>query len=367
LGLRLFLIGFLIGQTLFAQKENIELEVVFTHDIAANLSGGVRQETVHLGNIDFTLQLQLWEKGTWFFYGLSNYGGALSAAVGDLMVTNNIEATPHTRLYEFGYQHQWEKLALTVGQNDLNAKFAISDYGLQFINSSFGIQPDLSSNAPFPIFPIAALGVVAEWQYSPKAKWLFGLYDGDPGAPPENRHSLNFSLGKEDGYLALAEGQINTTIGSQNGKFRTGVWHSGGSSTREALSGWYAILDQKLTSPAADANLGWAVFGQWGIAGANAPMFKSYFGLGTVYTGLFNTSSAPDVLGIAFAKANTSGPYQSLYPTTHFEGVVELTYAVSIANKWKVQPNLQWVLHPGASSTLKNALVGLVRLEYSLF
>ena len=350
----------------FAQQEKVEVELVVTHDIAANMAGGLRQKSLHLGNIDFIVEADLWKNGTWFFYVLSNYGGQLSAAVGDLQVSNNIEATPHTRLYEFGYRHQWNKFTLTLGQNDLNATFALSDHGLHFINSSFGIQPELSTNVAIPIFPVAALGVVADWQYSANTSFLLGIYDGDPGTPEANPHSLRFELGKEDGVLGIAEWQRNLSIANQKGKIRAGYWYSGKSSTREDLSGFYAILDQKLFSLEGNPNLGLALFGQWGIAQPNAQLFKSYFGVGAVYYGIFN-KTRPDELGIAFARANMSDSFRVSSFATPYEGVVELSYVTAVSKKWNLHPNLQWVLHPGANSSVQNALVGVLRLEYTIF
>ena len=46
------------------QQQKIEMELVFTHDIAANMAGGIRQESFHLGNIDFIASADLWEGGT---------------------------------------------------------------------------------------------------------------------------------------------------------------------------------------------------------------------------------------------------------------------------------------------------------------
>ena len=348
------------------QQQKIEMELVFTHDVAANMAGGIRQESFHLGNIDFIASADLWQGGTWFFYVLSNYGGMLSAAVGDLQVSNNIEATPHTRLYEFGYRHRWDKFTLTLGQNDLNATFAISDHGLHFINSSFGIQPELSTNVAIPIFPVAALGIVADWQYSINASFLVGVYDGDPGTPEGNPHSLLFQLGQEDGILGIAEWQRTISIANQTGKFRAGYWYSGRSSTRDDLSGFYAILDQKIFSFENNPNLGLALFGQWGIVQPKASVFKSYFGAGAVYYGVFNRTR-PDELGIAFARATMSDSFRASSYTTPYEGVVELSYTAALSKKWKLQPNLQWILHPGANSTIQNALVGVLRFEYSIF
>ena len=39
------------------------------------------------------------------------------------------------------------------------------------------------------------------------------------------------------------------------------------------------------------------------------------------------------------------------------EAVLELTYAFRVARWWRLQPDVQWVIHPGGSGERGNALV----------
>ena len=94
------LIAVIFSCCVSAQQQKIEMELVFTHDVAANMAGN-SSESFHLGNIDFIASADLWE-GNLVFLCIVQLWGMLSAAVGDLQVSNNIETTPHTRLYEFG-------------------------------------------------------------------------------------------------------------------------------------------------------------------------------------------------------------------------------------------------------------------------
>ena len=110
----------------------------------------------------------MWEGGQFFVYLLNNHGNALSPLMGDFQVANNIEADSNSRLYEFWYQHHFKNGSLTLGQHNLNSVFAITETGGFFINSSFGIQPDLSANFPISIFPLAGLGGILSVNITPK-------------------------------------------------------------------------------------------------------------------------------------------------------------------------------------------------------
>jgi porin len=154
-------------QLLYAQDNTpppITFSGGYTFDLAGNVAGGVDQGTAYLGNIDLnfdfdTQALNLWKGGHFFVYLLNNHGNSLSELMGDFQVANNIEAESNTRLYELWYEHNFSFWSVLVGQHDLNSTFAKTDTGFFFVNSSFGIQPDLSTNVPTSIFPLLEDGV----------------------------------------------------------------------------------------------------------------------------------------------------------------------------------------------------------------
>ncbi len=83
--------------------------------------------------------------------------------IGDLQTASNIEAPDHFLLQEAWYEQQFADgmLSLLFGLHDLNSEFYVSDYGSLFLNSSFGIGPDMTVNVPLSIFPRAGLAVRA--------------------------------------------------------------------------------------------------------------------------------------------------------------------------------------------------------------
>ena len=141
-------------------RDGFIFEGAYTLDLASNINGGIDQGFAYLGNIDLnvtfnTEKLGLWEGGQFYVYLLNNHGNSLSALMGDFQIANNIEAESNSRLYEFWYKHHFKNATITLGQHDLNSVFAISNSAGFFINSSFGIQPDISANVPTSIFPLA--------------------------------------------------------------------------------------------------------------------------------------------------------------------------------------------------------------------
>jgi porin len=90
-----------------------------------------------------------------------------------------------------------------------------------------------------------------------------------------------------------------------------------------------------------------------------------YSDAGLVYTGLVPTRDA-DKLGVAFGYAQMGSQYASLgsaqgLPGVGYEAVTELSYAMQLSPSVSLQPDLQYILHPGGTQQYGNALVVGVR------
>jgi porin len=98
-----------------------------------------------------------------------------------------------------------------------------------------------------------------------------------------------------------------------------------------------------------------------GFSPQPASPLSFYTDAGFVYTGLL-PSRPEDKLGLAFCYGEVSQSYKTLglqqdIPGPSFESVVELTYSCRLAPNIALQPDIQYVLHPGGSQQYGNALV----------
>lgn len=348
------------------KKESpIEFNAAITGDFGSNFSGGLEQGSAYLGNIDVTATLStekanLWGGGTFFVYFLNNHGESLSQYVGDLQGVDNIEANNHSRLYQFWYKQEFANLSITVGQHDLNSEFCGSEYGASFINSSFGIQPDISTNVPVSIFPVATLGAILNFKVTHDISVLAAVYDGNPGDQDTNPNSLDIRLNKNEGTISIFELQHQTKkdsvmIGSQ----KVGAW----SHNIDNHFGIYVIIDQKLRNEKKDKNQGLGFFTQAGLSPNRHSYVDFYYSFGFHYTGLIKGRDE-DILGLAINNLNIAKNYRNENPSENLsdEKVIELTYSAHINDFLTIHPDLQYVIKPGGSASVKNALVGILRL-----
>ena len=374
----LFVLHLLAGSLVSAQSSNMGMvfEGAYTLDLASNIKGGVDQGSAYLGNIDLTFtfdteKLGFWKNGYFFIYLLNNHGNSLSSLMGDFQVANNIEANSNSRLYEFWYEHRFKNVKITVGQHNLNSIFAISKSGLFFINSSFGIQPDISANIPTSIFPLAGLGAIISLKINSNLQFNNGVYDGNPGSQTSNPNSLKWSLNKTDGALFIHELVYEKKKDSSTYSiYKLGLWNHIQKQTFDGFiqynsQGIYFIGDKKLTQ-LEDVNKGLEIFTQVGFSLTQYNTVKSYWGGGFVYHGIFSNREN-DAGGIAIAHSQFSDNYQSQFSIEKLqsETAIEISYEFVFSNPFVLKPNVQYIINPGTNISIPNALMALVRMSYS--
>ena len=374
----LFVLCLLSGSLVSAQSSNkgMVFEGVYTLDLASNLKGGLDQGSAYLGNIDlmFTFDTEkfgFWKNGRFFVYLLNNHGNSLSDLIGDFQVVNNIEANSNSRLYEFWYEHHLENIKITIGQHNLNSIFAISKSGLFFINSSFGIQPDISANVSTSIFPLAALGAIISLKINSNLQFNNGVYDGDPGSETSNPNSLKWSLNKTDGAFFIHELVYEKKKDSSvNSIFKLGLWNHIQKQIFDGFEqynsqGIYFIGEKKIFQLEDDVKRV-NFFTQVGFSLNQYNPVKSYWGGGFVYHGIFSNHEN-DAGGIAIAHSRFSDYYQSQFSMDKLqsETALEISYEFVFSNPLVLKPNVQYIINPGTNTSIPNALMALVRMSYS--
>jgi len=345
-------------------------ETAVTNDFNTNISGGVKQGFSFLGNIDLILSFdtekaKLWKGGQFFFYGLANYGDPLSEFVGDIQTTNNIEAENNVRLYQFWYKQSFNNFEIIIGQHDLNSEFASTDNGSLFINSSFGIQPDISINNAISIFPVATLGVVTKLEVS-NFSFLAAVYNGNPGSEEANPNSLNWFFSKENGVMSIFEIQYTEKReGTTKGTLKLGFWNHGADIvvSREGQydryydnnQGIYCIADYTLFTEKNDPNQGLGAFIQIGITPQKSNLIKNYLGFGANYQGLIPKRDK-DHIGLAFGSASFISDLKN-------ESIIEFSYLTYLNSNFSFQPDIQYIINPSGNDVTKDALVVSLRTK----
>ncbi len=382
------------------EDHGITLEAVFIQDFISNHGGGMKRAGADIdgimesmSHIDLTMEIDtekagLWKNGTIFSYAFYHDGAnPTTDFIGDLQVADNYMADDGLKLYELWYEHTFDlfgtELSLLAGLHDLNGEFCVTDYGLLFVQSSFGFNNEISNNIAVANYPVAALGFRLRWDITDSFFYRGEISDGDPGR--DNCGLRHVNLGNKDGFVTFHEmvyhfGEMEDSK-SMPGTYKFGWWYhsdefddvrdtdaNGDAIVHADNYGLYFIADQMLFPGEGDTGLG--AFFQIGGVPDDRNQVDFYVGGGFHYKGII-PSREEDVLGLAVAHAQISEDQRDAdnaeeYVTNDHETVVELTYKAQVFPWLAVQPGVQYIANPGAVDEYDDAVVSIMRFQVNL-
>jgi porin len=381
------------------------LTLSYAGELVRSAAGGTRRGTTVPGaggaQATFLLgRLVGWQGASFFLFVLGTHGGAPSDLVGDVQGVSNLQAPANVRLEEAWLQQNLlgNRLSCLVGRYDLNTEFYRLQSGALFINSSFGIGPEFAqSGAAGPsIFPNTAVGTRIDFKLTPSVVWRAAALDGVPVDRPGDGSRL-FASG--DGALLVTEVALLArpdTVGQPrhrrfgigrggtrpySGKLALGAWYytarfldlvatlpDGTPLRHRGSGGAYLIGDQTVWSAGRGRHGALTAFAQFGLGDGRVNQIGGYLGGGL-------TLDAPvrgrtqDMLGVAIAAARNGSHYEDAQAGVGIavagETTVELTYLAQLSSWLSVQPDAQYVIHPGGMQGVRNAVVLGIRAAVS--
>jgi len=388
-------------------------------DLLSNAAGGMKRGATYSGRLELVIDANLeklarWKGGAFHLNAYQIHGkGLTSEYVGNLMPVSNIEAVPASRLFEAWFEQTLldDRLAIRLGQLGADTEFITSNYAGLFINGTFGWPAITASNLPSggPAYPLATPGVRVKFEPTPQHSFLLGVFNGDPAGPgsddPQrrNRNGLKFRL--RDPALAIGEAQFKYNQDKEArglpGTIKVGVWtHLGrfddlrfgtdGLSLADPVSnlqplqhkgnrGVYGVIDQQLYRLPGAPDQGVGLFARISANPSNRNLIAFYVDAGLNFVGMI-PALPDDAFGIAIGYARISErargrdqdtvAFGTPTPIRDYEAVLELTYQAQIVPGWTIQPNFQYIFHPGgnvanplnaADAPMRNAAVFGVR------
>lgn len=347
-------------------------------DLLSNASGGLRRGTRLLAKVSLAASYDAGGGWTGLVSGQYTNGVSFSGAlVGDTQTVSNIEAIGAFRVYQVWLAHAIPLAGrIKFGLTDLNADFDVQTAGGLFLNSSDGIAPEFSHtgrNGP-SIFPTTALALTAA--LNPATGWRIdlGAFDGGAGSAA---HPRRFAIELNARSGALLVGQVTRTLDSGT-RLEAGAWAytaafpafgrldaTGRPVQLHASRGAYGLVEGRL---AGIANQGRTLTGwiRLGAADDRVDRIAAYTGGGLVLTQPFATRPA-DSAGISVMRAWFGSAARRVEPGLRSaETTIELTYRAAAMPRVALQPDVQYLIHPGGLPGVRDAVVVGVRLNLAL-
>jgi porin len=376
----------------------------------SNLGGGLRRGGAYNGQTTLSLSVDLeqavgWTGGSFFANAYQLHGsGPTPNLVSSLQPVSGIEATRATRLFALWFEQTLpgNQVCIRIGQGGANEEFMLSRYGMTLINSSFGFPGlaalDLPSGGPNT--PLSTPFVRVKFHPDEAFTLMAAVFNGDPAGrgvgDPQRRNPFGTDFRTHDHVFAIVEAAFAVNQEKEArypGVYKFGAWfHSGrfGDHAVDTLGlpladpqssgvprrhrgdyALYGLFDQMVLPQEGGSGRGIGVFAL--VSGAplgDRNLIDFFATAGVNWKGPFE--ARPDdtlALGVAHARLGSSVmrygrdlvAFSGGRGFRRSETVLEATYAIQIAPWWVLQPDIQYVMNPGAG--MPNPYNGMNRAQ----
>ena len=382
------------------KDKGIEIKLEYTAETFAVLQGGLRNQASYEGQLHFSVNTDLekligWTGAKTHFtvFQINNSGRNVLQNVGSIADPSNIDAVPTTRLYTAWFEQSFgDSFSVRLGQIVGDGEFLTSDTAGGLINGTFGWASLFGANMTSggPAYPLATPGVLLKAMPTKEISILGAVFSGDPAGrdcndSPQvcNRYGTTFSFSGGALWMSELQYAVNQEKDAKGlaGVYKLGGWyatanfadqHYGLNATGAVVSladptavgpllhrgdwGIYGVADQMVwRADKTSLNL----FLRGGFAPSDRNLVSFYADGGLGIKGPF-AGRADDTLTFGASYAKISRDAAALdqdtlilngppYPIRNEEVIFELSYQAQIAPWWTLQPDLQYIVHPGGN------------------
>ncbi|WP_373319637.1 carbohydrate porin [Gluconacetobacter johannae] len=327
--------------------------------------------------------------------------------LGNFNPISGFEADRSTRLFELWYQQSFlnDRLDVKIGQQDLDTEFLISGYGAMYLNANFGwpMAPSVNLYAGGPSWPLASPAVRIRYRPGEQFTFMFAAADDNPPGNRSNTFGIQNGGNRADptnqttndgsgtrfnmGTGALLMTELQYAINPQPADMPEaakdpglpGVYKLGGlydtaqfpdyryNNQGVALGGpddtthmprwdrgnWivYGIIDQMLWRPSLTSARSVGLFARATGNGGDRNLISFAIDAGLSLKAPFNGRD-DDTLGLGWGIGRASSGLRQYDRNTGSlvqgnENHLELTYQAQIMPWLVMQPDFQYVWHPG--------------------
>jgi porin len=360
-----------------------QLRLQYTGEAWAN-SGGLQTGSTYLQNVSASLKVDTekafgWTGGRFVMEGFYNTGKSLNENfVGSVQDPSAVDVgEPNLlRLYQVYYDQKFGNTDVRVGVMDLETEFGISRPMDPFFNGAFAWSSTLDAsgqgglNGP-STYPNTSFGVRVRQkiddQWSVQVAVVNGMADR-AGSPQSNAVDFNSRFGAlaiaEIDFVPIARTKLMVGYWNYTGLMDTQNEFNEDGSVRQARGSQGAYIGASTRLYTIKDARGLDGFVNFGISDSTMNQVDRSMNVGLTLTGLFDARPR-DKLGFGIGVVRAGDPFQQAQLAEgnvvyNYETSFELTYRAVLSDWLTVQPNIQYIVHPGFDRALKNDfLVGL--------
>jgi len=396
-------------------SKGLDISFNYTSDIAGNVTGGLSRGITYCDNFTLDLEFQTepllgYKGGTFSVIMINRDGDNLSAQrIGNQFTVQQVYGGSTAIFYGLAYNQRFcdDRLSFKFGRLGAGDDFASSPLYWLYMNNGIDGNPQaLPVNGSFSTYPWAVWGARLRALVTKETEAMLGVYQVTPQVSDRNMHGLNWNINPGDGVMMIgqygwsheffkpatscapkgAKSVDGKTVASAStgksftpsedaiphglpGHYWMGGYYStwtypqfGSSQGQNGAYGLYWHFDQMLYRMFPDADTGLTAWSAFVLCPQqNTAKVPFQYNGGLVYTGMipFRPQDV-SIFGVSYgnfssnyAQANqvSAGGYAT------YELVYEFGYRINMTKFAYIQPDAQWVINPGGTGTIPNALV----------
>jgi porin len=345
--------------------------------VASNVSGGIDQGTAYAHDVYAGMKVDLerllgWKSTTFSLTGINRAGASINGDVGGIYSVMQLVGGQTTFLYGLNLEKKFlqDRLSVKLGRITATDDFAGSPlYGLYLTNSIDGqiravLLDGVMTSYPFPVWG-------ARVSYAPNSEYTgkLGVYQLTKDMFDPSKHGLDFAFRGSDGVSIFAELDRKVDWNGKPGHLAAGANNAffeiqdfNSPRTTDYFVRFYVQADQQIYQESPGSDQGLVLFLTLAYADqqqvALVPFQTSF---GAVYTG-----PVPGRNDDKLIFGNTYGRLSKDYADQQralgkgrpiYEMPIELGYRMQLNKFAYIQPDIQYVVHPGGTGNIPNATV----------
>jgi len=356
------------------KNKGIDIFGYYDLTVLGNPIGGVKKGLAYAGllnlYLDFDLEKLLNIRGLRFRVSGSWASGRslTDDFIGNFFQVSSIFSGTQVRLYQLYLEQSLfdDKLNIALGRLATGDEFMTSPIFFNFVSLAFDQNPiSVLFNIPsFTVDPVSTWGARVKVRPFKEFYAMLGIYNSELGSGKISFSNFEASFNGE----ALLIGELGYLLNSDKdsngfpGNYKLGAYYDTNRFTvlsnpvgkRRGNYGFYLIMDQMIYregGPGSDQGL--TPFATFTLAPSeDINTFPFFFSTGLVYEGLFRSRDTDTTsFGFSYGKVSRNLIGQD------FEMLMELTHIFKITPWLSIQPDVQYIIHPGGTGDIPNALV----------
>ncbi|MFZ4126135.1 MAG: carbohydrate porin, partial [Rickettsiales bacterium] len=315
---------------------------------------------------------------------LNNFGGNPNSYAGSIEGLSSIETTPSTfKLFEFWTEQSFfeDRASVKVGLYDTNSEFFFTNMSAGFLKPTMETSQEMAQTGQngLSAFPTTSLGARIKFIPSKDLYVQAAILDGEPGNSDRKR-GTHIDFEDDDGTFQIAELGYTPNASDEGAfnKLAVGAWRytkkfddvvdvdDNGDALKKDSRGVYGLASAYLYKCDTGKTIG--AFLRGGVGDGDTGQTDWSYATGLVGDGWIPSRPAGQI-GLGFTQAHNGDKHmraQDAGTTERSEYGVEVYYSDQLMDGVNIQPDFQYIKHPGTSKTVDDAVALGLRLSVGL-